>query len=108
MTGMSLFGMSSLLDTLDYEESGETRYLVGTNVEYAVYVEFGTSSNQAQPYLRPAVRRAVRSLDRSFNGAESPQEVAEQLALTIEAEAKREAPVDTGTLKNSITAERLE
>jgi len=108
MTGMSLFGMSSLLDTLDYEEFGETRYVVGTNVEYAVYVEFGTSSNQAQPFLRPAVRRAVRSMDRAFTGAESPQEVAEQLALTIEAEAKREAPVDTGTLKNSITAERLE
>lgn len=27
---------------------------VGTNVEYAAYVELGTSRTQAQPYLRPA------------------------------------------------------
>lgn len=27
---------------------------VGTNVEYAPYVEFGTIYQQAQPYLRPA------------------------------------------------------
>lgn len=29
--------------------------IVGTNVEYAPYVEFGTSRQKAQPYLRPAV-----------------------------------------------------
>ena len=28
---------------------------VGTNVEYAPYVEQGTSKQDAQPYLRPAV-----------------------------------------------------
>jgi HK97 gp10 family phage protein len=28
--------------------------IVGTNVEYAPYVEFGTSRMEAQPYLRPA------------------------------------------------------
>lgn len=28
---------------------------VGTNVEYAPYVEFGTSRQPAQPYLRPAL-----------------------------------------------------
>lgn len=27
---------------------------VGTNVEYGPHVEFGTSSQRAQPYLRPA------------------------------------------------------
>ncbi len=28
---------------------------VGTNVEYAAYVEMGTSRMKAQPYLKPAV-----------------------------------------------------
>lgn len=32
--------------------SAEAR--VGTNVEYGPHVEFGTSSQRAQPYLRPA------------------------------------------------------
>lgn len=29
--------------------------VIGTNVEYAVYQEFGTSKMKAQPYLKPAV-----------------------------------------------------
>lgn len=32
---------------------------VGSNVEYAVYVELGTSRAQAQPYLRPALAAEV-------------------------------------------------
>lgn len=28
---------------------------IGTNVEYAPYVELGTSRQNAQPYLRPAI-----------------------------------------------------
>lgn len=31
---------------------------VGTNVEYAPYVEFGTSRQRPQPYLRPALGAA--------------------------------------------------
>ncbi len=31
---------------------------VGTNVEYAIFVEFGTRFAPAQPYLRPALRAA--------------------------------------------------
>lgn len=35
------------------EESEKAAY-IGTNVEYAPYVELGTSRQKAQPYLRPA------------------------------------------------------
>lgn len=31
---------------------------IGTNVEYARHVEFGTSRQRAQPYLRPALDAA--------------------------------------------------
>lgn len=41
------------------EEDGEGLYaVVGTNVEYAIYVELGTGRTRAQPYLRPALRAA--------------------------------------------------
>jgi len=32
--------------------------VVGTNVEYAPYVEFGTRHNRSQPFLRPALDAA--------------------------------------------------
>jgi HK97 gp10 family phage protein len=39
-------------------------YLVGSDVEYAGFVEFGTSRMRAQPFLRPAWDRAhPRALD---------------------------------------------
>ena len=33
---------------------GEQAAYIGTNVEYAPYVELGTSRQKAQPYLKPA------------------------------------------------------
>lgn len=35
---------------------------VGSNVEYAAYVELGTSRQRAQPYLRPALNEVIRTL----------------------------------------------
>ncbi len=34
---------------------------VGSNVEYAPHVEFGTQNAPAQPFLRPALAEAVRA-----------------------------------------------
>lgn len=34
---------------------GEQAAYIGTNVEYAAYVELGTRYQRAQPYLKPAV-----------------------------------------------------
>lgn len=36
-------------------KAGEEAVYVGTNVEYAPYVELGTRRSKAQPFLRPAV-----------------------------------------------------
>nr|DAT75803.1 MAG TPA: putative tail component [Caudoviricetes sp.] len=33
---------------------GEKAVYIGTNVEYGPYVEYGTSRQEAQPFLRPA------------------------------------------------------
>lgn len=46
----------NLRDSIKYRvDESEAAVIIGTNVEYAPYVEFGTAKMQAQPYLRPAV-----------------------------------------------------
>lgn len=43
-------------------EDGQGPYVdVGTNVEYAVPVEYGTAVSPAQPYMRPALLTATKS-----------------------------------------------
>lgn len=44
-----------LKGSITYEVSGEDVY-IGTNVEYAPYVELGTYKQRAQPFLRPAAQ----------------------------------------------------
>jgi len=105
VAGISISGISTVMSTLDYDGFGTVAYRVGTNVEYAIYVEFGTSSNQAQPYLRPAVEQAMAEIDQI--SWDSPEELVEKLALRIESYAKDNTPVDTGNLQGSIKAERV-
>ena len=41
------------------EPEGKRTVYIGTNVEYAQDVEFGTSKQKAQPYLKPAVTNHI-------------------------------------------------
>lgn len=43
-----------LRNSISHTSTEDTAY-VGTNVEYAVYVEMGTVNTKPQPYLRPAI-----------------------------------------------------
>lgn len=43
----------NLRNSISHTQDGESAY-IGTNVEYAAYVEMGTSRSRAQPYLKPA------------------------------------------------------
>jgi len=106
MSGITMLGLDGVLDALDYDGFGSREYRVGTNAEYAVYVEYGTSSNQAQPYLRPAVEKALSEFDRYKREVSSPDELIEHLALKIEEYAKKNAPVDTGN-SASISAQKV-
>ena len=40
-------------------DAGDNAVYIGTNVEYAPYVELGTSRQKAQPFLRPAASEHV-------------------------------------------------
>ena len=45
----------NLRGSITYEvDAGGNAVYIGTNVEYAPYVELGTSRQKAQPFLRPA------------------------------------------------------
>ena len=44
----------SYTGTTPKEGSNRRAVIIGTNVEYAVYQEYGTSQTPAQPYIRPA------------------------------------------------------
>lgn len=46
-----------LRQSIGVKKIGEGHYRVGTNVEYAPLVEFGTRYTRAQPFLRPALEK---------------------------------------------------
>ena len=58
-----------LRDSITYE-TGDMSVAVGSDVEYAAYVELGTSKMAAQPYLRPALEESgkdiAEELERAF------------------------------------------
>lgn len=43
---------------------GEEAVYIGTNVEYAPYVEYGTRRSRAQPYLEPAIQNHLGEYER--------------------------------------------
>ncbi|MCU4744498.1 HK97-gp10 family putative phage morphogenesis protein [Natronoglomus mannanivorans] len=102
MAGISISGMDSLLETLDFGGSGTASYTVRADTDYAVYVEFGSSRNKAQPFLRPAVEETMRDADSLLGDEITPDSIAEAVAEDIADNAQRIAPVDTGKLERSI------
>lgn len=104
---MKAFGVSSVMSQLEaLKTRGNPEYVVGTNVSYAAYVEFGTYKMASQPYLRPAVDKTQSNLGSIIRDASNLEAAIKTAALNVESEAKRRAPVDTGNLKNSIAAEK--
>jgi HK97 gp10 family phage protein len=56
----------NLRSSLNYSV-GDTDAEIGTSVEYAPYVELGTSRQSAQPYLRPALDENYGKLKKLFS-----------------------------------------
>lgn len=48
-----------LRNSISHTHDKNTSY-VGTNVEYAPYVEMGTANTNAQPYLKPAIANHIQ------------------------------------------------
>lgn len=49
--------------TFDLSNVDNYEVSVGTNVEYAAYVEYGTYKQSPQPYMRPAYNKNVAKLE---------------------------------------------
>lgn len=108
--GARFVGFGSMMDSIDGLQSrldDDAVWVVGTDKIYGVYQEFGTKNMRAQPYLRPAARDAERNIERITAPANSVEEAIKRVALHIERESKKNAPVDTGALRSSLRAERI-
>lgn len=57
---------SNLRNSIANDDDGESTVVIGTNVEYAPYVEYGTSKMAERPYLRPAVENHIEEYKRMF------------------------------------------
>lgn len=97
------------------ENIKDVKYVVGTDVEYAVYLEFGTSEMPPYPFARPAVEDVMtEQADQIVDEAETVQEAVRDIAFAIErrmtyytSEGPPGPGVVTGNLKDSIRAERI-
>jgi len=103
-------------DTIDDLESDQ-RYVVGTGVEYAIYLESGTSKMDAKPFFRPAINEVrIQGVDgfirhntrTSVEELETTDDVLKVLALALERRIKeiitQKGLIDTGTLRASVVA----
>lgn len=105
-------GFAAMIDGIDeYIDvalDDDAVYIVGTNVEYAVYQEYGTRYMEPQPYLRPAAREAQQNISNIVAQSSDLPDAVKQTALFVERRAKELAPVDTGHLRGSIRSERVQ
>lgn len=89
-----LGGFENMLDQME----GDVVYLVGTNVEYAIYLEFGTSKMEAYPWLGPATAE-FKSNPSAFvdvDDANSSGELVTKIALALERRATQNATAGGG------------
>jgi HK97 gp10 family phage protein len=61
----------ALRASIQSEMTGETSGQVGTNITYAIFVEYGTSKAPAQPYMTPAAEGERRHYMRKMTDLES-------------------------------------
>jgi len=111
--------LDSLNDIERQLDPGEP-VVVGTAVNYSVFLEFGTSDMDPKPFFRPALAELrVKGIEgfikdsgilrsKDFSDVEDADEVVDALALTLERRIKEiiteKGLIDTGTLRASIVA----
>jgi len=117
---VELEGFRRVLDSLEEIEDdirGAGTVTVGTGVEYAVYLEFGTSDMDPKPFFRPALAelrvQGVEGFLRSNTNLSAEQlddleTLVDAVGLALERRMKeiitRKGLVDTGTLRASVLA----
>lgn len=96
-------GLEGMVDGFD----GMQSHAVVSDVEYAVYVEFGTRNMPANGALRSAIQEVLSNLETILAGASDPDEMTKNVAEAIKAGWRRDVWVDTGNLRSSIRVEAV-
>lgn len=60
---------NSITHEVDMSDQSDQAAIIGSNVEYAAYVELGTSRQKAQPYLRPAAQNHTQEYKKIVESA---------------------------------------
>lgn len=55
-----------LIGSISHKMANDREVQIGTDVEYALYVEKGTSRQEAQPFLTPAVEQNMAEINKIF------------------------------------------
>jgi HK97 gp10 family phage protein len=58
-----------LVASIALDKQSDANYLVGSNLPYAAWLEFGTSKTGARPWLEPAMRKNINDLIKNINKA---------------------------------------
>jgi hypothetical protein len=116
---LTLRGLAEVEQTLRRQRErwdDAPRFVVGTGVEYAVYLEFGTSQMDPKPFFAPVLDEARGDIPAFINrhtrtdaaSIRSAEDLVETLALAVERRIKavitRKGLIDTGTLRASVQA----
>ena len=77
---------------------------VADGVHYGIHQEYGTSRQAGKPFMRPAVEEVRDKLPNEIKstGLRQLDAIMGKIATDVHAVAAREAPVDTGALRNSL------
>jgi hypothetical protein len=111
---LDLDGLQSALDAVDdlQDDWGDSdaQYLVGTGVEYGIYLEVGTRNMDPKPFVRPAVDNVAARVEQIVADADAADEAVARVAFSLEREIKQiiteKGLIDTGTLRASVVAIR--
>ena len=56
----------NLRGSISHRLASDVEVQIGSDVEYAIYIEKGTSRTKAQPYLTPAVENNINEIRKIF------------------------------------------
>jgi len=119
---LELEGLENVIESLNDLEAdldSDRSYLVGTAVNYGIFLELGTADMDPKPFFRPALgelrAKGVEGFIRDHTettvaALDSVDQVVAATALALERRIKeiitRKGLIDTGTLRASIAAVR--
>jgi hypothetical protein len=104
------------LNALEERVTDDATWVVGTAVEYAIYLEVGTRHMDPKPFLGPAVDEARRdtvgfirrNTKTTVDDIDSAEELVKTLANALERRIKliitKKGLIDTGALRASVAA----